>query len=89
MSLANVAQRLPSLVHRLLPFPKVQSERGVAPHICGPPCGGEEEAGKEPDASVTIMDSQSVKTTEEGAGRTATMPTRKSKVESGTCWLTP
>ena len=39
----------------------------MAPHLPGPPRGGEEEVGKDPDASAAIMDSQSVKITEEGA----------------------
>jgi transposase len=39
-------------------------------------------AGRQPEASAAILDSQSVKTTEKG-GRAATMRPRKSKAEKG------
>jgi putative transposase len=41
----------------------------LASSLRDPSCGGE-EADKTPDASVVIVDSQSMKTTEEGAGST-------------------
>lgn len=40
-------------------------------------------AGRHPEASAAILDSQSVKTTEKG-GRAATMRARKSRAEKGT-----
>jgi putative transposase len=57
-----------ALVHRLLPLPKVPYERDLAPYIFLVLHAAERKrVGKDPDASVAIMDSQSVKTTEEGA----------------------
>jgi putative transposase len=44
---------------------------------------------KDPDASAAIVDSQSVKTTEEGIGSNGYDAQRTSRVESGTCWSTP
>ena len=67
LPLAVVAWRLPALAYRLLPLPQVPPERPLAPGLRDPSCGGEEE-GKNPDTSVAIVDSQSTKTTEEGAG---------------------
>jgi transposase len=43
------------------------------------------QAGRDPEPSAAIMDSQSVKTTEKG-GTAATTLARKSRAESAICW---
>jgi transposase len=43
-------------------------------------------AGRHPQPSAAILDSQSVKTTKKGAPSGATMPSRKSTAASATCW---
>src|SRR5215217_7536013 len=67
LPLAAFAPRLSSLVFRLLPFQKVPIERTVVPHPQSPALDREEEGGQRPQPTAAIIDSQSVKTTEESA----------------------
>jgi putative transposase len=54
--------------NRLLSLPQVPPERPVALHRQGPACGREEKGtGKDPQPTAAILDSQSMKTTEEDA----------------------
>ena len=51
-----------------------------------------EQAGREASPTAAIIDSQSVKSAEKGGPRltrTATMPARRSRERSATCWSTP
>ena len=51
-----------------------------------------EQAGREASPTAAIIDSQSVKSAEKGGPRltrTATMPARRSRERSDTCWSTP
>jgi transposase len=67
LPLAAFAPRPSSLVFRLLPFQKVPIERTVVPHPQSPALDREEEGGQRPQPTAAIIDSQSVKTTEESA----------------------
>jgi putative transposase len=68
LSLAALAPSLPSLVCRLLPFQEIPTERVVVPHPQSCARSSEEEGGQgSPTDRAAIMDSQSVKTTEESA----------------------
>src|SRR5215208_5585883 len=42
LPMADVARRLPALVHGLLSFPEVSLEWALAPYLRDPSCGGEE-----------------------------------------------
>jgi transposase len=46
-------------------------------------------AGRHPQPSAAILDSQSVKTTKKGDLNGAMMPLRKSTAASATCWWIP
>jgi putative transposase len=46
-------------------------------------------AGRRPEPSAAILDSQSVKTTKKGDPNAATMGSRKSTAASATCWSIP
>ncbi len=48
-----------------------------------------QQAGREAEPSVAIMDSQSVKTTEKGGRSAAMMPARRSRAASARSWSTP
>ena len=49
-------------------FRKFRYERALAPHLRDPSGGREKEGRQGPQRTAAIMDSQSIKTTEEGGG---------------------
>jgi putative transposase len=55
------------MVYRLLTFQEIPVERAVVSHLQSPACGREKRAGKDPQPTAAIIDSQSVKTVEESA----------------------
>src|SRR5215212_2699556 len=88
LSLATFAPRLPSVVYRLLSFQKVPIERVVVSHPQGHACSSERKrVGKNPQPTAVLMDSQSVKTTEESAHPSGyDAHKRTSKGASATSW---
>jgi putative transposase len=68
LSLATLALRLPSVVYRVYYHSRKFRLSGAWHLIYRALCGAERKrVGKNPEASAAIIDSQSVKTTEEGA----------------------
>ena len=68
LSLAAFAPRRSSMVYRLLPFQEIPIEWVVVSHPQSPAHTAERNrAGKDPQPTAAIMDSQSVKTVEESA----------------------